>query len=148
LIELNAAVNSDASFISIKCTLALNSLPSDKGFKNTMFPGLVELINTAKAVASGSACRSNSIVFFASSALPAAVPVIIPPGRAKLLAHPVATGSPLATDTIATEGAALWIAKTEVVPLVTMTFTLSDTNSLARVVAQSWWESEEALSPA
>jgi len=58
-------------------------------------------------------------------------PVTLPPGRARLATRPVSTGSPAAPNTIGIAVVARFNAMTVAVPDVTMTSTLSWTNSAA-----------------
>src|SRR5262245_40314519 len=64
-------------------------------------------------------------------------PVIMPPGLARLCAHPIITGSGPTHETIGTLGAALCAAWIDAPPFVTMTNAPSETNSLARAVRRS-----------
>src|SRR5262249_37711419 len=58
-------------------------------------------------------------------------PVTLPPGRAKPATKPVAAGSPAVVNTIGITAVARLTATTGAVPHVTITSTLSRTNSLA-----------------
>ena len=51
------------------------------------------------------------------------LPVILPPGRAKLATNPARTGSPIAIMTIGTVVVAIWAARALVDPNATMTST-------------------------
>ena len=58
-------------------------------------------------------------------------PVTLPPGRARLATRPLPTGSPATAKTIGMTDVACFAAATGAVPHVTMTSTLSRTNSAA-----------------
>src|SRR5262249_23475838 len=64
-------------------------------------------------------------------------PVRLPPGRARLATRPVATGSPGSAKTIGIIVVACFAAKIDWVPYVTITSTLSRTNSAAISAARS-----------
>jgi hypothetical protein len=65
------------------------------------------------------------------------IPVTLPPGRARLPTRPVPTGSPAAANTIGMTDVACFAATTFAVPDVTMTSTLSWTNSAANSAERS-----------
>jgi hypothetical protein len=78
----------------------------------------------------GTTSRKNSSRLLSSSGCMIDRPVTLPPGRARLAAKPTPTGSPDSGRTIGMTDVALlacWAAG----PVVTMTSTLSRTNSAA-----------------
>jgi hypothetical protein len=69
-------------------------------------------------------CCSNCSRFPLSSSATAVIPVIVPPGRARLVTSPIATGSTAATNTTGTDRAASLASSTDEVPEATTTSTL------------------------
>src|SRR6516162_5250552 len=93
--------------------------------------GLSTLAKIATRRRLGTTSRKISIRLPASSSDRTDMPVTLPPGRARLATMPLATGSPTLAKTIGMSDVACFAARTCGVPEVTMTSTLSRTNSAA-----------------
>src|SRR6266446_2796379 len=93
--------------------------------------GLPILAMIAKRRRLGTTSRKSSSRLPARSADWFDSPVTLPPGRARLATRPVPTGSPAVAKTIGMTDVACFAATTAAVPAVTMTLTLSRTNSAA-----------------
>jgi hypothetical protein len=85
--------------------------------------------NTPSRERSGSTARSSSRRLRLSSGESVVRPVTSPPGRLRLFANPVRTGSPAMTRTIGVVGAASCAASPAGVPAVTITSTLARVSS-------------------
>src|SRR5262249_8427821 len=79
----------------------------------------------------GTTSRKSSSRLPARSGVRTDRPVTLPPGRARLATRPVPTGSPITADTIGISAVACFAATTGGVAYVTITSTLSRTNSAA-----------------
>ena|SRR6516162_6910910 len=86
-------------------------------------PGLDESHRIAKREIPGSSLRSMSSRFALSSGAISELPVMFPPGRAKLATKPTPTGSLLAPRTMGIVVLACLAANPAGVPIVTMTST-------------------------
>ena len=73
-------------------------------------------------------------------------PVMFPPGRARLVTSPVATGSPTAIMTSGIDEAAFLTASEAGVPAVTITSTFEAINSAMRVGKRSYFPSAHRYS--
>src|SRR5215831_12584806 len=71
------------------------------------FPGLAAFIKKQNVVAWGRTSLSSSNLLEIEAIWK--TPVIVPPGLAKVCAHPMLTGSAAAHETIGTFGAASWV---------------------------------------
>ncbi len=85
----------------------------------------------------GTTSRKSSSCLAARSVCWIDRPVMLPPGRASEATRPVPTGSPAAAKTMGMTGVACLAATTKAVPEVTMTSTLSRSNSAAISAARS-----------
>ena len=79
----------------------------------------------------GTTSRKSSRRLPARSVVWADRPVTLPPGRARLATRPLPTGSSASANTIGMTDVACFAARTGAAPAVTMTSTLSRTNSAA-----------------
>ena len=86
---------------------------------------------TAARVTWGAICLSNSTHFPARLYSNGVKPVMLPPGRAKLLTKPAPTGSTTCTNTIGMVRVACIIGGTTLVPDIRMTSGASATSSAA-----------------
>src|SRR5215467_2365429 len=74
------------------------------------------------------------------------MPVIIPPGFARLLAQPISSGLGPISETTGTFGAALCAAWIDAPPAVPITLAPSETNSVVRVERRPAWPSANRYS--
>jgi hypothetical protein len=103
----------------------------------TTAAGLPILAKIANRLRPGITSRKSSIRLAARSPVWFDRPVTLPPGLARLATRPVPTGSPAVAKTIGMTNVACFAARTGGVECVTMTSTLSRTNSAAmRLSAQ------------
>src|SRR5262245_46607841 len=93
--------------------------------------GLPTLPMVAKRPKLEMASRNRSMRFPARSTVRVDRPVMLPPGRARLVTRPTPTGSPTVANTIGTTGVTCFAAITAGAPPVTIMLTLSRTNSAA-----------------
>ncbi len=92
----------------------------------------------------GTISRNNSIRLASSSTVSKAMPVMLPPGRLKLLTSPAFTGSAVAGTTIGIVAVAFLATRAVVLPpLAIMTATLSRTSSAAIAGNRSYWSSAQ-----
>jgi hypothetical protein len=108
--------------------------------------GLLSLANTANRRRLGTTSRKSSTRLLTASTLWIDKPVTLPPGRARLATSPLPTGSPLATNTIGMTNVARLAAIVGRVEPVTMTLTLSRTNSSANALKRSGCPSTQRYS--
>lgn len=91
--------------------------------------GLVGLTSKAMMVALGTESCSNSTSFGPSSTLNKVAPVILPPGRFRLVTSPICTGSAMVVKTTGIVAVAALAASAAGVLVAAITFTLRRTKS-------------------
>ena len=111
-------------------------LPEPRAFpaRRAGLPTLAMIANRRRP---GTTSRNSSSRLPARSVARVDRPVTLPPGRARLATRPVPTGSPATANTIGMADVACFAATTFAVPAVTMTSTLSRTNSAANSAKRS-----------
>ena len=105
-----------AVFAPSSCTLSVGSVGKDR---------------TATRLSAGTNALSSSRRFPAKSAELKAIPVMLPPGRARLSTSPISTGCVTLAKTIGTELVTLFAARVADEPDVTITFTFNRTSCSA-----------------
>src|SRR2546422_4975469 len=117
VIAVNAVSKSLGNFTSIEDTVNRSDCAARcVSPKSITFTGFAEFQRTATRDILGTASLRTSISFALKSGLKNDIPVILPPGRARLATNPARTGSPLGAMTIGIVRVACFAARTSPSP--------------------------------